>query len=234
MSPSSTSVTGSRTLWLVRHGESTWNTLGLTQGHNDQAELTTLGLRQAEQVAEQFAGITVRAIYSSDLRRAQQTAAPLAAAAGLPVVLDARLRERSLGVLEGTPAAGNGSSVTGLDLEAGLLVDPDTRPQSGESVRDLYRRAAAFCGDLLLALPMAKTGIASDARAAVPAREDDPPEPPAGADGDVVVVAHGGTLRVLRAYLSGVPAERMDWAPLPNATVLEFPDFGVTTPEGAR
>jgi broad specificity phosphatase PhoE len=219
MSPTSTSVTSSRTLWLVRHGESTWNTLGLTQGHNDQAELTTLGLRQAEQVAKRFAGIAVRAIYSSDLRRAQQTAAPLAAAIGLPVVLDARLRERSLGVLEGTPAAGNGPSVTGLDLKDGLLVDPDTRPEGGESVRDLYRRAAAFCDDLLLAVPV---------------RGDDPPEPPAGPDGDVVVVAHGGTLRVLRAYLSGVPAERMDWAPLPNATVLEFPDFGDTTREGAR
>ena len=215
---SSTSVTSSRTLRLVRHGESTWNTLGLTQGHNDQAELTTFGLRQAEQVAKRFTGIAVRAIYSSDLRRAQQTAAPLAAAVGLPVVLDARLRERSLGVLEGTPAAGNGPAVTGLDLKAGLLVDPDTRPEGGESVRDLYRRAAAFCDDLLLSLG---GGCAEDL-------------PGGRADGDVVVVAHGGTLRVLRAYLSGVPAERMDWAPLPNATILEFPYFGVTTREGAR
>ncbi|MBO0801928.1 MAG: histidine phosphatase family protein [Nocardiopsaceae bacterium] len=198
-----------RTLWLVRHGESTWNTLGLTQGHNDEAELTERGLRQAAEVAERFAGLNVRAIYASDLRRAQQTAAPLAAAVGIPVVLDARLRERNLGVLEGRHAAGNGPAVTGLDLKAGLLVDPDTRPEGGESVRDLYRRAAAFCDEL-----------ASDAGAAPGA--------------DVVVVAHGGTLRVLRAYLSGVPVEQMDWAPLANATVLEFPGFDVTTREGER
>jgi broad specificity phosphatase PhoE len=148
MPPTSIPTAGIGTLWLVRHGESTWNTLGLTQGHNDQAELTGRGRRQAAEVAERFAEVSVRAIYASDLRRAQQTAAPLAAAAGVPVVLDARLRERNLGVLEGTLAAGNGPSVTGLDLKAGLLTDPDTRPEGGESVRDLYRRAAAFCHEL--------------------------------------------------------------------------------------
>jgi broad specificity phosphatase PhoE len=262
MPPASTPVTSARTLWLVRHGESTWNTQGLTQGHNDQAELTARGKRQAAEIAERFAGLPVRAIYASDLRRAQQTAAPLAVAAGVPVVLDARLRERSLGVLEGTPAAGNGPSVTGVDLEAGLLADPDTRPGGGESVRDLYRRAAAFC-EFLVSLG------GSDPPQTPPAHggASRPPVPPAGgllaphtpagfthagltpagftpageafglpvpSSGDIVVVAHGGTLRVLRAYLSGVPVEEMDWAPLANATVLEFPEFGTPAREGEQ
>ncbi|MGH3167966.1 MAG: histidine phosphatase family protein [Trebonia sp.] len=196
------------TLWLVRHGESTWNTLGLAQGHDDRAELTSHGRRQAEEVAGQFRGTLVGAVYASDLRRVQQTAAPLAALAGVPVVLDPRLRERGLGVLEGTPAAGNGPAATGLDLTAGLITDPDKRPDGGESVRDLYRRAAAFLDDLAAgALP------AAGARSA-------PGNPP---DGDVVIVAHGGTLRVLAAYLTGVPVESMDWTPLANATVMKFP-----------
>lgn len=209
--PSISTRAAAGTLWLVRHGESTWNTLGLTQGHNDEAELTRRGERQAAEVAERLGGLPVRAIYASDLRRARQTAAPLADAVGVPVVLDARLRERRLGVLEGTPASANGPSVTGLDLAAGLLTDPDARPEGGESVRDLYRRAAAFCDDL-------RAGTL----------------PPSARGEDVVVVAHGGTLRVLRAYLSGVPAERMDWAPLANAAVLEFPDFNSTRREGER
>jgi 2,3-bisphosphoglycerate-dependent phosphoglycerate mutase len=205
MPSTATSDSGTRTLWLVRHGESTWNVLGLAQGYDDQAELTSRGLRQAAEVAARFSDVAIRAIYASDLRRAQQTAAPLAAAAGVPVVLDTRLRERCLGVLEGTPAAANGPSATGLDLEGGRLVDPDIRPEGGESVRDLYRRAAAFCGDL--------------AAGALPVVGD--------RDGDTVVVAHGGTLRVLRAYLSGIPVEQMDWAPLANATILQFPRFGI-------
>src|SRR5580704_3163463 len=89
-------------LWLVRHGESTWNVAGLAQGHNDLAELTSNGLVQASDAAWQFRDRPVRAIYASDLRRARQTAAAFAAVLGLPVLADARLRERSLGVLEGS------------------------------------------------------------------------------------------------------------------------------------
>ncbi|MFY9864663.1 MAG: histidine phosphatase family protein, partial [Trebonia sp.] len=89
-------------LHLVRHGESTWNALGLAQGHNDLAELTSRGLRQAAESAARFSGHPVRALYASDLRRALQTAAAFAGVLGLPVFADGRLRERSLGILEGT------------------------------------------------------------------------------------------------------------------------------------
>ena len=44
-------IRSTQVLWLVRHGESTWNTLGLAQGHCDQARLTRLGQRQAWAVA---------------------------------------------------------------------------------------------------------------------------------------------------------------------------------------
>lgn len=186
------------TLWLVRHGESTWNIAGLAQGHNDEAELTERGLRQAAEAAAEFGYRPVRAIYASDLRRAQQTAAAFAAVLGLPVRADARLRERSLGVLEGTAHTAIGPTATGL--ADGLVVDPDARPPAGESVRDLYQRVATFCNDLVT-------------------------EPPAGA-GDVLVIAHGGTVRVLDAYARGVPVDQMTWRPVENATVVRIPDFG--------
>ncbi len=47
----------------------------------------------------------------------------------------------------------------------------------------------------------------------------------AAAAGDVVVVAHGGTVRVLAAYLNGIPADQMSWGPVENATVVRIPDF---------
>src|ERR1700735_1138542 len=137
-------------LWLVRHGESTWNLAGLAQGFNDEAELTERGLRQATTAAAQFGYRPVRAIYSSDLRRAQQTAAAFAAVLGLPVHTDSRLRERCLGVLEGT--AHRTISPADLGHGDGRLFDPDTRPTGGESVRDLYLRAAGFCDDLAAGL----------------------------------------------------------------------------------
>src|SRR6266705_3440396 len=81
-------IQSTRVLWLVRHGESTWNTLGLAQGHCDQARLTRLGQRQAWAVAAQLRGRPVAALYASDLRRALETAAPLAEVTGLTMVID--------------------------------------------------------------------------------------------------------------------------------------------------
>jgi 2,3-bisphosphoglycerate-dependent phosphoglycerate mutase len=187
-------------LHLVRHGESTWNTLGLAQGHNDRAELTSRGQRQAAEAAMRFGRHRVRALYASDLRRALQTAASFSGVLGLPVFADSRLRERGLGVLEGTPAVAIDPALTGL--ADGRVTDPDARPAGGESVRDLYQRAAGFAEEL----------------AAVRNEGGDQA-------GDVVVVAHGGTLRVLEAYLTGVPVEQMAWPPLENAQVLRIPGY---------
>src|SRR5262245_12396430 len=122
-------------VWLVRHGESTWNTAGLCQGHNDEAVLTERGLRQAAEAAAQFGYRPVRAIYASDLRRAQQTAAAFSAVLGLPVRNDPRLRERCLGVVEGIPHAA--ISPADLGHGDGRLFDADAKPAAGESVRDM-------------------------------------------------------------------------------------------------
>jgi probable phosphoglycerate mutase len=181
-------------LWLVRHGESTWNARGLAQGHDDQARLTSRGLRQARAVAVQLRDRPIRALYSSDLRRALQTAAPMAGALGLTVTRDARLRERCLGVLEGTAAASISPAVSGVS--DGRVADPDARPDGGESLRDFYRRVAEFT-DELTALRATRA--------------------------DVAVVAHGGTLRMMSAYRRGVPVEQMTWEPLANACIVRSP-----------
>jgi broad specificity phosphatase PhoE len=203
-------------LWLVRHGESTWNVAGLCQGHNDEAELTERGLRQAADAAAQFGYRPVRAIYASDLRRAQQTAAAFAAVLGLPVHTDVRLRERRLGVLEGTPHATISASALGHG--DGRVFAPDTRPAGGESVRDLYLRAAGFCDDLAAGL--------RDDRDTLHGLMD--------RDGDVLVIAHGGTVRVLEAYVYGVPADQMTWRPVDNATIVAVPEFGQQPRGGNR
>ena len=87
-------------LILIRHGETAWNRATRIQGHTD-IPLSPLGLAQAERVAEALADERLAAIYSSDLSRARQTAEALARAQGLPVRLDASLRERAFGRFEG-------------------------------------------------------------------------------------------------------------------------------------
>jgi broad specificity phosphatase PhoE len=224
MSPPSTTRTRPA-LWLVRHGESTWNVAGLAQGHTDEAELTECGLYQAAEAARQFHGRAVRTIYASDLRRARQTAAAFAATLGLPVHTDSRLRERSLGVLEGSPSITIDESVTGL--AGGLVIDPDTRPPAGESVRDLYLRAAEFCDDLA-----ARLGDDRGASAG-PADADPVDAEPVDTEGDVLVIAHGGTVRVLDAYLHGVAVDEMTWRPVGNVAIVRIPEFG-SQPRGGN
>ncbi len=51
---------------------------------------------------------------------------------------------------------------------------------------------------------------------------------PAAAGRDIAVVAHGGTLRMLSARLTGTPVEEMRWEPLGNGCILRFPAARLT------
>jgi broad specificity phosphatase PhoE len=88
------------TLLLVRHGETDWNAEGRLQGHTDRP-LNDFGRRQAKELADRLADEGADAIYASDLARAKETAEILGERLGLPVVLDADLREKNWGNWEG-------------------------------------------------------------------------------------------------------------------------------------
>lgn len=59
---------------LLRHGQSTYNSLGLYQGSSDRSNLTELGRYQARLAGEFLQGIAFDAIYASPLQRAKETA----------------------------------------------------------------------------------------------------------------------------------------------------------------
>ena len=84
------------TVHLARHGESDWNAAGRWQGHADRP-LTDLGRRQAAELAERLADVRLDAVYSSDLRRARETAEPVAERQGLEVRALPALREVDVG-----------------------------------------------------------------------------------------------------------------------------------------
>ncbi|WP_312117289.1 histidine phosphatase family protein [Brevibacillus reuszeri] len=87
-------------MYLVRHGETDWNSVRRIQGHSD-IELNELGLRQAEQVAGRFRGEKIQAVYSSDLCRARETASRIAQPFNFTVSTHDTLRERCYGQWEG-------------------------------------------------------------------------------------------------------------------------------------
>lgn len=89
------------TLLLLRHGESEGNAEGRIQGSSDEG-LTDLGRRQAEAAGRRLARAGAAALYSSDLRRARDTAAVVAAHTGHEAVAEIpALREYGFGEAEG-------------------------------------------------------------------------------------------------------------------------------------
>lgn len=89
---------------LARHGETEWNRTGRWQGHADPP-LNEAGRRQAAGLAERLADDGVAAIYSSDLRRASETARVVAERLRLEVVEDPTLREIDVGSWSGLTRA---------------------------------------------------------------------------------------------------------------------------------
>ena len=131
---------GQRRLWLVRHGESTWNVLGLAQGRKDVPTLTRRGAEQARRCARLLAGEPVGAIVSSDLPASgPDSATDRSLAATCRSVTTRRLRERSLAPPKGRrlPSCAPTSSV----IAGGRVVDADAAPAGG---RD---SASVLCPD---------------------------------------------------------------------------------------
>ncbi|HEY6054466.1 MAG TPA: histidine phosphatase family protein [Gaiellaceae bacterium] len=92
------------TILLVRHGETDWNRDRRWQGHADPP-LNEAGRRQSERLAETLLADPPAAVYSSDLRRARETAEIVARRLDLPVQTDPRLREVDVGEWSGLTLA---------------------------------------------------------------------------------------------------------------------------------
>lgn len=85
---------------FIRHGETDWNRQQRFQGQID-VPLNDLGHAQARRLGERLGAEPADHLFSSDLQRAQQTAAPVAAAWRAATALVQGLREQGFGVLEG-------------------------------------------------------------------------------------------------------------------------------------
>lgn len=128
-------------LYLVRHGETDSNAARRYLGWSDEP-LNAVGLAQAQALAQRLSTASVTAIYSSDLPRAMQTAAAIAARHGLPVVSLPGLREADFGRWSGLTY----TEIEAADPQAlrAWLADPETvAPPGGETLAAVRCRALA-------------------------------------------------------------------------------------------
>lgn len=133
-------------LLLVRHGEAVGNRERRFIGQMDVA-LSDLGAAQAERVAERLADHGVERIVSSDLRRAMDTAAPLADRLGLAVEATPDLREVDNG--EWTGLLPEEIEAGWPDMFAEYRRGVDVARPAGERWQQVYTRVSAVVADLL-------------------------------------------------------------------------------------
>ena len=133
-------------LYLVRHGESEANVAGVLQGQTHGA-LTATGRDAAGRLGRALASLLVTerptAIFTSDLRRAVETAEIIADALGATLQLLPAAREWNVGVLDGLPATALLEAIKRSGLPAAEFV-----PSGGESLSQLQARAVQTLADL--------------------------------------------------------------------------------------
>lgn len=134
-------------VYLVRHGETEWNVARRIQGQSD-SPLTATGRLQARQVAERMKSEGITHIITSDMGRTRETAQIIADVCRCEIIIEPRLRELNMGVLEQREI----ESLTEQEEQwRKSLIDGTEggRIPNGESMEELYQRMYAALNSCL-------------------------------------------------------------------------------------
>ncbi|GAA4056548.1 histidine phosphatase family protein [Streptomyces shaanxiensis] len=134
-------------LLLIRHGQTPSNLDHLLDTAVPGPGLTDLGERQAATLPEALADEDIEAIYVSTLTRTQRTAAPLAAARGLDVIVRDGIRELSAGDLEMLPGDTEQGALYMKTAFAWAAGDTELRMPGGESGAEALARYDAVVAE---------------------------------------------------------------------------------------
>lgn len=178
-------------LVLVRHGESEWNAKGLWTGWTD-ISLSEKGIHEAQEAGNEIKDISVNVAFTSKLIRAQQTLDEIKKilhCESIPTYQSEALNERDYGDL-------TGKNKWKIKEEFGdeqfnkWRRSFDEQPPHGESLHDVYNRVIPYYKEKIL--------------------------PVLEAHKNVIIAAHGNSLRALVKYLENISDE--DIAKLEIAT----------------
>ena len=187
-------------VYLIRHCEAQGNVEMFFQGQYD-GTVTERGYRQLEKLKEKFRNIPFDAFYTSPLIRAKETARYASFYAKAPIFEDKGLMEINGGECEGKLWKDIGT----LFPEEAKVWDTEIynfQAPGGESFRDVQKRMV----DSVLSIVGDNSGKT------------------------IGIVSHGGAIKTLMCYISGLPIERMNevkWYDNTSVTVLDFYDNGM-------
>ncbi|MEC9360723.1 MAG: histidine phosphatase family protein [SAR324 cluster bacterium] len=159
---------------LIRHGETEWNSQQRMQGHSN-SDLSAEGRGQIQALGKWMKYVSFNHIYSSDTLRAMQTAKAITQYTGHTLHLDKRIREKNLGVFEGLTS--NEAKERFPDVyNLFKTAGRNYVIDKGESTQQLLDRSLEFIEEIRLRHP----------------------------DQRVVIVSHGGVVRVLMKHTLGL------------------------------
>lgn len=184
-------------VYLIRHGETEWNTTMKFQGITD-IPLSEHGRQQAVSLGVRLAGLKLDAFYASDLIRAYETAEIISNHHGMPVKTVPGLREMNFGAWEGLT---NTELMVHYASEIKQWLDNpfSVKIPGGETYSELIDRSVNSIKEIL-------------------ARHS---------DGQVVVVSHGGPIRSIAGSVLGIDLSKYWLLKLNNGSlsILDFPDW---------
>jgi 2,3-bisphosphoglycerate-dependent phosphoglycerate mutase len=184
-------------LVLVRHGQSTWNLENRFTGEVDVA-LTPLGREEARAAGKKLKGISFSRCFTSVLQRAAETLTLILEESGhpdLPVIRNKALNERNYGQLQGLNKAETAQKY-GEHQVAVWRRSYAVRPPGGESLEDTAARV----------IPYYKKEI----------------EPLLKRRENILIVAHGNSLRALMMYLEHISEDKIADVNLPTGIPRQY------------
>jgi len=170
-------------LFLVRHGQSQWNLENRFTGWQD-VDITALGQLEAEQAGQILKEEKIDLAFTSKLVRAQHTLKIILNEMGktnTPVIISEALNERAYGMLEGLNKAETAQKY-GEEQVHIWRRSFDIAPPGGESLKDTYERVVPYFKNIIQ--PQLK-------------------------DKNILIVAHGNSLRALIIYLEKLTPEEI-------------------------
>lgn len=184
-------------LTLIRHGQSTYNFENRFTGNVD-VELTAFGKEETKKAGVKLKNLTYDIAYTSVLKRAQESLEIILKVihqTKISIIADKALNERKYGSLQGQ----NKDEIAnkyGAEQVQIWRRSYDVRPPEGESLADTYNRV----------VPYFKKEI----------------EPKLKAGQNVLIVAHGNSLRALVMYLEGISKEEIVSFEIPTGAPRQY------------
>ncbi len=177
-------------IYLIRHAQAEGNVYRMMQGHWD-GNVTDMGQRQIDALAERMRDVKLDAVYTSDLYRARLTASALTRYRAVPVHCSLALREMNMGRWE-AKFFGNVSYDEPALCHAFLFDQDRYFIEDGETYDQVGDRAYSFLEEILLAHP----------------------------NQAVAIVSHGVTLRCLLSRITGLPLQDTEALPISRNTAI--------------